>query len=223
MKQLSQMEAALGYTFQQRSLIEEALTHPSLGERNYQRLEFLGDAVLELCVSRLIFLSFPDLKEGEMTRLRAAMVREETLCEVGKEIGLHRCILMDRGCAMAKGKLNRSIVADVTEAVLAVVFLESGLDQVRDIVTRFWQKRLQTVDQVIDAKSALQEHLQANGMELPTYQLLRSWGPQHDLRFEVAVLIGETVFGTGIAAGKKQAEQLAAKSALEKIQAGMMA
>lgn len=211
-----QLQQELGYQFQDVSLLKLALTHPSHNHKHNQRLEFLGDAVLELCVSEKIFEKHPEMQEGAMTQLRQKLVREEKLAKAAEGIHLGDAILMDKGCALSGGRKNPSVLCDAFEAVLAAVYLDGGLEAARAVVIRLIGDCSEKGEN--DGKSALQEYLQAKGRIAPVYQMIAEEGPPHDRRFTVAVVIDGKEISQGTGTSKKRAEQAAATAALEKIQ-----
>ena len=213
MADIAQLEQALRYRFRDQRLLTQALTHPSKGAQHNQRMEFLGDAVLEMCVSEKIYEMHPEMQEGEMTRLRQKLVREEKLAEAARSMHLGAQLYMDKSCELSGGRQNPSVLCDAFEAVLAAVYLDGGMEEARKIVLRFIGD---CSDQgVTDAKSALQEYLQAHGMPVPAYETVEESGPPHERIFTVKVLIEgkETTRGKGTS--KKRAEQLAAGAALK--------
>lgn len=212
MADLSALERALNYTFTKKSLLRLALTHPSLGPHHNQRLEFLGDAVLEVCVSEKIYARHPEMQEGAMTQLRQKLVREEKLAEAAGSIQLGQYLLMDKSCAATGGRQNPSVLCDAFEAVLAAVYLDGGLDAARAMVERFIGDCSETGEN--DAKSALQEYLQAQGKTMPSYETVGEEGPPHDPVFTAAVLIEGKEIARGTGKSKKRAEQEAARTAL---------
>ncbi len=216
----SELEKRLGYVFQNPKLLERALTHPSLGENSYQRLEFLGDAVLELFISRMLYDKRPLMPEGEMTRLRSALVREETLAMVAREIGLGDYLLMDPALSQEGGRNFASILCDALEAVLAAVYLDGGSKPAQTIVQTHWGKLLSQPIQSKDAKSTLQEMLQSKGQNPPEYRLIGQFGPAHRRLFEMAVIIEGKEAAKAKDISKKKAEQAAAKLALEQMYKG---
>jgi len=206
------LEEAIGYTFRQKSLLRQALTHPSLGPHHNQRLEFLGDAVLEVCVSEKIYAMHPEMHEGAMTQLRQKLVREERLAQVGRDIRLGENLLMDKSCELSGGRENPSVLCDAFEAVLAAVYLDGGFDAARSMVTKLIGDCSESSEN--DAKSALQEYLQAMGRPMPAYETVDEMGPPHDRVFTCAVLIDERECARGTGKSKKRAEQAAAAAAL---------
>ena len=206
------LEKAIGHSFRRPALLKQALTHPSLGHNHNQRLEFLGDAVLELCVSEKIYDRHPEMHEGAMTQLRQKLVREEKLAEVARQIRLGDALLMEKSCAASGGRTNPSVLCDAFEAVLAAVYLDGGFDAARAVVTRLIGDCSETGEN--DAKSALQEYLQGQGKPMPAYETVGEEGPPHDRVFTAAVLIGGKEVARGSGKSKKRAEQEAAAAAL---------
>lgn len=194
------------------TLLTQALTHKSHPDStDYERLEFLGDRVLNLSVATMLFNKFPDYSEGELAKHHAALVREETLADIAKIWQLDTHIRVGKS-AQTEGNLQSSILADVVEALLGVIFLDTDFKTAADVVVQFWTPLIDKVD-IIDAKSKLQELLQAHGHPLPTYKVLKSTGKDHDKTFVINVssALGEA---EGIGASKQKAAQIAAKNLL---------
>lgn len=213
--ELAKLEQVLHYTFRDRALLHVALTHPSMGGNHNQRLEFLGDAVLEMCVSEKIYANHPEMKEGAMTRLRQKLVREGRLAKVAREMGLGAYLKMDRGCEAGGGRENPSVLCDAFEAVLAAVYLDGGMEKAREMVMRFIGDCTEMDE--MDAKSALQEYLQGRKQPLPDYLVVKEEGLPHERMFTVSVRLEGQEIATGCGTSKKRAEQTAAASALQKI------
>lgn len=199
----------------------EALTHPSYanersGARDNQRLEFLGDSVLGFCVSELLFERFPEAAEGTLTRLRACLVNDEALAEWGRAQGLAPALRLGRGAAASGLSASTNVLADAVEALIAATFLDGGLDAARRAVRHVIEDRLAAFDAgaANDAKSELQERVQARGLATPSYVVVASGGPAHDPWFEVEVRAEEQVLGRGRGRSKRQAERCAAQAAL---------
>ncbi len=209
----------LGYTFNNMKLLETALTHPSYGGDHhvphYQRLEFLGDAVLELAISRYLYFEFPEVDEGKLTRIRAGLVREETLCRAAKRLELGRFIRLSVGEDRSGGRDKPSILCDVMEAVLAAVYLDGGFDSAVDVIRRALADDLhpQMLEDHLDAKSRLQEILQRDG-GMPRYDFISMEGPPHAPMFRYSVTVNGIVLGTGDGTSKQNAQQEAARNAL---------
>jgi len=218
-RSLKTVERALQVVFKNQSLLSEALTHRSAGAPNYERLEFLGDAVLELLVTEAIFRRYPDLDEGSMTRMRVALVRRESLAEVAKTLALGRYVRLGPGERKSGGMHRASILSDVFEAVLGAIYLDQGLECARQVIDQqFDWENLSALeaDGLKDAKTRLQEHLQAQALTLPQYQVVNSEGKDHDRIFTVHVkvpLLNEPV--EAAASSIKWAEQMAAQKALD--------
>ena len=209
----------LGYTFHDMKLLETALTHPSYGGDHhvphYQRLEFLGDAVLELAISRYLYFEFPEIDEGKLTRIRAGLVREETLCRAARRLELGRYIRLSVGEDRSGGRNKPSILCDVMEAVLAAVYLDGGFDSAVDVIRRALAEDLrpQMLEDHLDAKSRLQEILQRDG-DMPIYEFISMEGPPHAPLFRYSVTENGQTLGIGDGTSKQNAQQEAARSAL---------
>ena len=219
------LEENLGYHFRNIGLLEHALTHSSYanehrsaGVTSNERLEFLGDSVLGMVVAEYLFQTHPNMPEGELTRTRAALVCEGSLYEVACSLGLGRCLRLGKGEAAGGGRERPSILADATEATLAAVYLDGGIEAVRPIIQTFIldKEREKAVDR--DYKTALQELVQRNPGQSIVYRLVDEIGPDHARVFVMEVSVGGTVAGQGKGHTKKEAEQLSAKSALKKLQ-----
>lgn len=210
---LSSLEKSLGYCFNDRKLLLRALTHPSVSKtENNQRLEFLGDAVLQLTVSDELFHTHTGIQEGTLTNLRQHLVCQDALADVARDIHLGDYLFVDHGCEVTGARENDSILCDACEAVLAAVYVDGGFDAARECVRRLIP--IDTAHAFSDAKSALQEFLQKRGMPQPQYTLLSSSGPDHLPVFNVAVECNGKQYAVGTANGKKKAEQIAAGKAL---------
>lgn len=222
--QLIKWSAALGYRFQDPGLLRQALTHSSyaaeLGGRHRlhnERLEFLGDAVLGLAVGELLYEQHPQMKEGELSRHRAALVNETHLALMAREIGLNKVLLLGRGEVKSGGSDKPSILAGAFEALIGAVYLDGGCQAALDLLNRLflpWVSQKAKLAES-DAKTALQELLQERHGEAPNYILEGEEGPAHDKRFTVAVSFLGRIRGRGTARSKKEAEQVAASRALD--------
>ena len=211
---LSKLEAALGYRFRHQAFLRLALTHPSCGPQNNQRLEFLGDAVLQLAMSDIVFHAHPEEEEGGMTFLRARMVREETLCAVARHLNLGAYMRMDHGCEMTGGRERPAVLADAMAAVLSAVYLDAGFDEAARIVRALWPREQEVSLPVTDNKTALQELVQAHGLPSPAYHTIAEEGPAHLRVFTVEVCCEGRPLAQGTGNSKKKAEQAAAGAAL---------
>ena len=205
------LEARLGYVWRDRELLEEALTHPSFGKPDYQRLEFLGDRVLGLVMTELLMKNYPKATEGELGRRHAALVREETLAVVARQWSLGESIRLGSGERSSGGADKPAILADVVEALLGAMYQDGGFERVRELVAEEWRVLLKELDG-LDAKTRLQELLQARKLALPVYSVLGESGPDHDKFYRVRVTCG---FGSGDGEGRsKRAAEMAAAGAL---------
>jgi ribonuclease-3 len=213
------LEEKLGYRFEDRGLLKLALTHPSMLEKgNNQRLEFLGDAVLQYCVSDLLYQRYPKSDEGWLTARRAALVCEETLRHLAETLALGKYLRMGRGEEQTGGREKPAILADAMEAVLAAVCLDGGIDAARALVGRLYRDDNTLAAQTgRDLKGELQAFTQARGQGLPEYVTVAEEGPAHDRRFTVEVRLAGKVAARGEGASRKAAEQAAASSALESV------
>jgi ribonuclease-3 len=217
---LDALEALLGHRFGDRRLLEQALTHASTlaenaGTSNCERLEFLGDAVLALVVSELLMESRPERDEGWLTRARASAVNRDALAARARSLGLSRWIRLSRGERLQGGAEKPSILADIFEAVLGAMYLDAGLRPVRALIERGPLVPAEVEPVVRDAKTRLQEILQARGEGTPQYRTIGTRGPAHALEFSVEVTAGDRVLGSGTGSSKRAAEQEAARRALE--------
>jgi ribonuclease-3 len=224
---LAKLQPSLGVSFSDLSLLERALVHSSYINENpgfalasNERLEFLGDAVLDLIVAEKLYRDFPQFSEGEMTRLRAAVVRRETLARMARAIRLGDYLYLGKGEEASGGRRKPTNLAGALEAVIAAIFLDQGLTATKDFILRLFNEELERVvsrGAWVDYKSRLQELTQAKQQPTPVYQLVEAVGPAHDRRFTVEVKIGDTVLGTGSGKSKKIAETEAACSALQRL------
>ena len=212
----------IGYRFGDAKLLATALTHPSFGGDHhvphYQRLEFLGDAVLELAVSRYLYFELPEVDEGKLTRIRAALVREESLNRAARRIGLGAFIRLSVGEERSGGREKPSILSDVMEAVLAAVYLDAGFDEAVRIIGMVLGEELrpEVLKDHLDAKSRLQELMQRDG-RMPSYDYLSMEGPPHAPVFAYRVMDGEQELGRGSGTSKQNAQQAAARDALKRM------
>lgn len=218
----TEFEKKIGYTFKNKELLHEALSHSSYaneikrGRNSNERLEFLGDSVLSIVVSKHLFTHFKHLPEGELTKIRASLVCEKALFEFSKKIDLGKHILLGKGEENSGGRTRPSIVSDAFEAVIAAVFLDGGMEEAEKYVLSFIPKNLEanSSKSLHDYKTMLQEIIQKNPEERVEYVLADQTGPDHDRKFVVQVCLNSNVIGTGEGHSKKQAEQAAAHEAL---------
>ncbi len=227
MADLAALQQTLGVSFNDVSLLEQALVHSSYINENpgftlvsNERLEFLGDAVLGLVVAEKLYQDSPNFTEGEMSKLRAALVRRDTLARVAKAIGLGDYLYLGKGEEANDGRYKAVNLAGALEAVIAAVFLDQGSSTARAFILSLLDAELRkAVSQsvVVDYKSELQELIQAREQQTPTYHVIEAAGPDHDRRFTAEVRLGEVVLGRGSGKSKKAAETEAARLALEKL------
>ena len=223
----NELQKILGVPFQQQELLTQALTHSSYANENpgtapasNERLEFLGDAILGLIVAENLFLDFPAMTEGEMTRLRSILVKQETLARVAEAIDLGEYLYLGKGEESSGGREKPANLARALEALIAAVYLDHGFPVTEQFVLEILDAELRrTLYQgtIIDYKSQLQEMLQAKAQQTPVYALIETSGPDHDKKFTVEVKLGNDVLATGTGRSKKKAETEAARIALEKL------
>lgn len=217
------LEAKLGYHFKDRALLENALTHSSYANENRgalgsnERLEFLGDSVLGMVTADFLFKEHPDLPEGDLTRTRAALVCEESLVEVADLLDLGAYLKLGRGEEAGGGRERPSIRADAVEAVLAAVYLDGGLVEARKIIQRFILDKETEKSASRDYKTTLQELVQRESGQVLTYQLTGESGPDHAKVFSVEVDLNGQKVGEGTGHSKKEAEQMAARAAIARL------
>lgn len=219
------LERLLDYTFADQVLLEQALTHRSVGSRNNERLEFLGDAILGSVVAAELYRRYPEAKEGKLSRLRANLVRRESLAEIAQQLDLGQHLTLGAGERKSGGHRRDSILSDTVEALLGAIFLESGFAVCQRCILRLFSARLDALSDITslkDAKTRLQEYLQSHHQPLPEYIVKEVSGEAHAQFFKVECIIT----GTGLSAGKgqgssrRQAEQNAAKDLLARLDAG---
>lgn len=221
---MDRLEEKLGYQFRDRGLLEHAMTHSSYanehrsaGLTSNERLEFLGDSVLGVVVADYLFHEHPDMPEGELTRTRAALVCEGSLYDAAQGLGLGEYLRLGKGEDAGGGRKRPSILADATEAMLAAVYLDGGMEAVRPIIRWLILDKEQEKAADRDYKTALQELVQRTPGAAVAYRLARESGPDHCRSFEMEASVDGKVIGSGVGRTKKEAEQMAAKAALEKL------
>ncbi|MBQ7867680.1 MAG: ribonuclease III [Clostridia bacterium] len=213
---MQKLQKALGYTFQDEAHLRLALTHPSTKLPDNQRLEFLGDAVLEFCVSDMLYRKYPNLHEGELTARRAALVCERTLSALARSLDLGAFLIMGHGEEQTGGREKASILADAMEAVFAAVYVDGGIRAAHRLILHMFAEDERLIAwRGHDDKSALQEYTQAHGLDLPSYQIIAQEGPDHNRIFTAQVSVLGKPVATGVGNSKKAAEQAAAKLALK--------
>lgn len=217
-KPVSELARRLGHEFSDASLFELALTHRSCGKRNNERLEFLGDSVLNFVVAADLFARFPHAREGQLSRLRALIVKGETLADVARELGLGDYLRLGSGELKSGGFRRDSILADAVEAIIGAIYLDAGLEEAERYILKWFGKRLTELDldgSIKDSKTRLQEFLQSRRVDLPEYELVHVEGEAHAQTFHIrchAALLSQPTEGVG--SSRRQAEQEAARVAL---------
>jgi ribonuclease-3 len=218
-KAKSWLEKTLQYRFQNAELFEQALTHRSASSRNNERLEFLGDAVLDFVVSDAVYLARPEAPEGDLSKLRASLVKDETLAEISAELGLGEHLILGSGERKSGGHRRESILADALEAIFGAVFLDRGFAAAKEVIDRVYEDRygdLPDVSDLRDPKTQLQEWLQARKMALPDYELVSVSGQEHKRRFSISCTVVEKSASTaGESTTRRKAEQEAARKMIE--------
>jgi ribonuclease III len=224
-ERVTALEAKLLVHFSDRTLALSAVTHKSYtnehredGGRDNERLEFLGDAVVDLGISHRLMERFPQAAEGELSKLRALIVNEEGLARVARKVGLGEILMLGRGEELTGGREKSSVLADALEAVIGAVYLCAGLDKVMELIDRHFGEALEGVAEGrhgFDYKTALQESVQNKLRTSPRYRVVSESGPDHEKVFEVEVSIGTDLFARAAGRSKKEAEQAAARQTLE--------
>lgn len=221
---LKTLEKRIGYQFQDSKLLKQALTHSSFTNeqrinraKNYERLEFLGDAVLELVSSEFLFHENPDMSEGELTKTRASMVCEPSLAFCARDLELGQFMLLGKGEESTGGRWRDSITSDAMEAVIGAIYLDGGMEPARSFINRFVLSDLEDKQLFYDSKTNLQEVVQGRYRKELHYELLEESGPEHDKTFVVEVYMEKEALGQGVGRTKKAAEQQAAYEALLKL------
>jgi ribonuclease-3 len=217
------IEARLSHQFAGRRFLTEALTHSSAvgrgrGRRSNERLEFLGDRVLGLVIADLLIAAYPGEGEGDLSRRHAALVRRETLAEVGSTLGAAHWLVVGRSEEEARGRTNPALLANVVEALIGALYLDAGLVAAERFIRQHWLPRLESMPvPPRDAKTALQEWAQSRGLGLPTYEVAAVAGPAHAPRFDVSVSLAGFEPGRAVAGSKRAAEQAAAEQMLARL------
>lgn len=224
---LSELERNLGYKFKNTELLTQALTHTSFFNQkdknkvnHFQRLEFLGDSVLNLAVSKYLYQKFPSSSEGELSKIKSIMVSQQSLVKYAQLIKLEDFVIIGKSVNLTKGREKYSILADCLEACLGAIYLDGGFNFCKKIINRFIKQEqtdLLNKREIRDYKTSLQEFTQKKFNCLPSYKILKEEGLEHQKIFHIAVYIGGNVFGVGTGKNKKEAEQDAAYHALKKL------
>ncbi len=220
----SWLKSQLDYEFNDPLLLAQALTHRSAAARNNERLEFLGDAVLDFVVSDIVYRHYPQSHEGELSRLRAALVKDSTLAEIGTELRVGEHLILGSGEKKSGGHRRQSILADAMEALFGAMYLDRGFPAVQRVIDNLYQRRVQELPDAADLKdpkTRLQEHLQARGFGLPIYTTTRISGKAHQQRFEVDCRVSELdISADGEGGSRRDAEQEAAARLLAALDRG---
>ena len=225
MAELNTLEKRIGITFKDTSLLKQVFIHssysnenPEYANMNNERLEFLGDSVLNFVISGKIYQEFPALPEGKLTEIRVSLIREETLAQMASDLELGTYMYLGKGEETTGGRGRQTNLADTFEALIGALFLDQGLSKTRDFILRQFDNQLSSIKDgsiAINYKSLLQEYTQAEYTMLPQYQLVKETGPDHDKNFTIRVMLGGQVLGTGNGKSKKAAEMEAARLACE--------
>ncbi|MFA9374165.1 ribonuclease III [Poseidonibacter sp.] len=219
MSDYTRLEKCLDYQFKDKNLIIEALTHKSFKKPyNNERLEFLGDAVLNLIVGEFLFTKFPKSNEGELSKIRASLVNETGFTRLANDIKLGDYIYLSSAEERNKGRTKASILSDAFEAIMGAIYLESGLDKLKPIILDLLEKSYDKINLDVlfsDYKTALQEVTQAKFGSIPEYRVEASYGPDHKKEFEVSIWIDDKTYGTAKGKSKKLAQQAVAKLAID--------
>ncbi len=216
---LTEFQNKIGYTWKDDTLLAEAFTHSSYAneqkdKRDYERLEFLGDAVLEVTASEFLYRRFPDLKEGELTKRRASMVCETALAWCARDLEISSYLLLGKGEEAAGGRERETIIADVMEAITGAIYLDGGFEEAKRFVTHYILENQENIRLFYDSKTILQEVVQGRKLGNLDYEITDMKGPEHRRIFTSVVKIGGRLMGTGEGTSKKIAEQKAAYQAL---------
>lgn len=221
---LWKLEEALGYHYKDQKLLKRALSHSSYANENYQnalqsyeRLEFLGDAILGFTTAEYLYRTFPDKLEGELTKIRAELVCEKNLSAVARELSLGDYLLLGHGEEQGGGRNRSGILCDTVEALIAAAYLDGGFEAARSIVVRLIFPKLVQVLEIHDYKTELQELVQRKKNQVIAYELVGESGPDHCKEFTVQVLLNGEIVGSGSGSSKKRAEQAAAEMAIDKL------
>ena len=227
-KMFKELERKFGYSFKKRQYLRRALTHKSYSNEKHlpstehnERYEYLGDAVLELSISHMLMERFPDHPEGELSKLRAAIVNEAQLADMARSIGLGKYLYLGKGESRTGGRDKPSLLSDAYEAVLGAIYLDRGFNKVNPVVRKHFKKIIEDTGNagfVKDYKTRLQEESQGRFKTVPRYRLTSQTGPDHCKKFMIHLYINDELYGVGEGMSKKAAEQDAARQALEKLE-----
>ncbi|NHB98045.1 ribonuclease III [Photorhabdus stackebrandtii] len=219
---INRLQSKLGYTFDQHDLLVQALTHRSASSKHNERLEFLGDSILSFVIANALYHRFPHVDEGDMSRMRATLVRGNTLAELAREFELGECLRLGPGELKSGGFRRESILADTVEALIGAIFLDSDIQAIERIILSWYETRLNEIspgDKQKDPKTRLQEYLQGHHLPLPSYLVVMVRGEAHDQEFTIHCQVSgieQPVKGTG--SSRRKAEQAAAEQALKQLE-----
>ncbi|BDU50385.1 ribonuclease III [Haliovirga abyssi] len=227
-KKICEFEKKINYTFLDKSLLTKALIHRSYGNEhrdfkniNNEKLELLGDAVLDLIITEYIYIKFSNATEGELAKLKAMIVSEPLLAEVSTEIGIGSYMFLSKGEELTGGRERNSILGDVFEALLGGIYLDSGFENAKEFVLKYFVDRIVHIDEnldLVDYKTILQEFTQKEYKKIPKYIVLEELGPDHNKQFKVGVKVKNSIVGEGLGRNKKSAEQMAARNACGRLE-----
>ena len=226
-KKLKELEQKIGYRFRNFSFLEQAMMHSSYTNehrmekyRCNERLEFLGDAVLELISSEFLFRQSPKVPEGELTKTRASMVCEQSLAMCARDIDLGSYLLLGKGEEVTGGRFRDSVTSDALEALIGAIYLDGGFTNAKEFIHRFILNDIEHKQLFYDSKTILQEMIQSRQTGVLSYEIIKEEGPDHNKSFEIRALMGEEEIGRGVGRTKKAAEQVAAYNGILKLKAG---
>lgn len=219
---IDKLQGKLGYTFKQQALLLQALTHRSANSKHNERLEFLGDSILSFVIANELYHRFPHVDEGDMSRMRATLVRGNTLSEIAREFDLGECLFLGPGELKSGGFRRDSILADAVEALIGGIFLDSDIHTIEHLILTWYQSRLTEIspgDKQKDPKTRLQEYLQGHHLPLPSYLVVQVRGEAHDQEFTIHCQVaGLEQPVVGIGSSRRKAEQIAAEQAMQQLE-----
>ncbi|CAL4321549.1 Ribonuclease 3 [Buchnera aphidicola (Eriosoma lanigerum)] len=218
---IDRLQKVIGYTFIQKEILKQALTHRSANSKHNERLEFLGDSILSFVIANALYHDFPYVNEGDMSRMRATLVRGNTLAELAYEFDLGECLQLGQGEIKSGGECRESILANTIEAIIGGIFLDSNIKTIESLILKWYKKRLKKIspgDTQKDPKTRLQEYLQSKRLPLPSYIVMKVYGEAHDQIFTIhCIITGVHEHLVGIGSSRRKAEQSAAQHALIKL------
>ncbi len=223
---LSQLQEKIGVNFSDEKILLRAITHKSYayekGTESNERLEFLGDAVLNLIVTEFLYKNFPELQEGDLSKLKSRLVGMETLYKIGKKLNIGEFLLLGIGEEKTAGREKKRLIGSAVEAIIASIYIDKGFEKVKEIAIRWIKPFLKNIrrggEVSRDWKSILQEFVQKNKWTLPEYKVVKEMGPPHNRKFKIELWIGEKRISSGTGSSKKEAQQRAARNALKRMQ-----